>query len=315
MYQFFYGIDIGKLQFAVSKHQESKVVFYDNTPEGFDCFFNTIAQDLSSCFFILETTGGYELALLDYLRAQGACVHRANTRHVKHFIRSTGRLGKSDRIDAQGLAHYAFERHENLPTYQAPSQEEKQLLKLTLRRLELKKMLVQEKNRLSAPDAHAQIKASLARIITAIEEEICLINQAIDDQLLASKSLQEKITLLQTIDGIGTVTAVALFALLPELGQLNRKQIASLAGVAPHPYESGKKVGYRRTRGGRESIKPVLFMAAMAASRSKGALGESYRNHLARGKKKMVALTALMRKIVVIANARIRDFESAQGNT
>lgn len=112
---------------------------------------------------------------------------------------------------------------------------------------------------------------------------------------------------LQTVPGIGFVTAIQLLALIPEIGQLNRKQIASLAGVAPHPYESGLTIGYRFTRGGRPDVKNVLFMAAMTAARSHSPLGEFYQRLVANGKKKMVALTALMRKIIVIANARVRE--------
>ena len=106
---------------------------------------------------------------------------------------------------------------------------------------------------------------------------------------------------------MGETISVYLIALLPELGKLDRKKIASLAGLAPHPNESGRKIGYRSTRAGRADIKPILFLAAMTAARSKSILGDFYRRLIQAGKKKMVALTALMRKILVIANARVRE--------
>lgn len=111
----------------------------------------------------------------------------------------------------------------------------------------------------------------------------------------------------ETTDGIGNAISSTLIALLPELGQMDRRSIASLVGVAPHPYESGKMKGYRSTKRGRREVRNILFMAAMTASKSKGRLGEFYRSLIARGKKKMVALTALMRKIIVIANARLSE--------
>lgn len=113
--------------------------------------------------------------------------------------------------------------------------------------------------------------------------------------------------MVKEVAGLGKATATSLLALMPELGNLNRKQVASLAGVAPYPYESGKKIGYRKTYGGRADLKPVLFMSAMTASRSSGKLGTFYSKLVESGKKKMVAIIAVMRKIIVIANAKIRD--------
>lgn len=154
-----------------------------------------------------------------------------------------------------------------------PSDTAKKLLQLTNHRRELKKRLVQEKNRSKAPEDKVGV-------------------------------------LVSEIDGIGKTTAIDLLNTLPELGQIDRRAIASLSGTAPHPYESGQKIGYRSTRGGREHVKPILFMAAKTASRSKGQLGEFYRFLIAKGKKPMVAMTALMHKIIVMANAKIRDFEA-----
>jgi len=147
--------------------------------------------------------------------------------------------------------------------------------------------------------------------------EIKEIDAQIDVVYQQDSSLSESKKVLKTIPGIGEVNASRLLAFMPELGEANRKQIASLAGVAPHPNDSGTKQGYRFTRGGRAEVKRTLFIAAMAATRSKGELGGFYKRLVdERGKKKMVALTALMRKIIVIANARMRDHiaETAQAN-
>jgi transposase len=296
MYQHFVGIDISKNEFAVALHGKNKAHTYSNNSEGFENFFAAFETTLKQGLIVLETTGGYELALIHYLQALQCAIHRANTRKVKHFIRSFGRLAKTDAIDAQALAQYGFERHASLDLFQVNSQQK--LLKLVQRRIELKQMLVQEKNRRQAPDQ--------SELMKSIEKDIDMIYKA-------DSVLMEKKNVIKEIKGIGNIIATELIALLPELGTINRKKIASLSGLAPHPNESGKKIGYRSTRGGRTEIKPILFMAAMTASRSNSKLGDFYKNLLKNGKKKMVALTALMRKIIVIANAKMRDFLSSRG--
>lgn len=305
MYQYFIGIDISKNDFSTAVHGEKKVAVYSNNLEGFIAFFSDHQTTLKNGLVILETTGGYELSLIHYLQAQQCAVHRASARKVKYFIRSFGKLAKSDSIDAFGLALYGHERHKTLELFKVNTQEK--LLKLVQRRIELKKMLVQEKNRRQAPNQH-ELKKSFNTIIGAIEKEINLIEKDIDALCETDLFLKEKKKILKSIKGIGDIISVELLALLPEMGIINRKKIASLSGLAPHPNESGKKIGYRSTRGGRADIKPILFMAAMTAARSKSNLGEFYDRLIKAGKKKMVALTALMRKIIVIANARMRDF-------
>lgn len=305
MYQNFIGIDIGKADFFVAVYQQDKVNNYPNDEAGFNKFYAAYERILKAGIVILETTGGYEMALIRHLQNRQCAVHRANTRKVKHFIRSYGQLGKSDTIDALGLAHYGSERHENLPLFE--KHEHVLLLKLTGRRRELKQTLAQEKNRLQAPEK-TEIRSSYATVIKALNDEIAAIDNRIDRIFEEDKTLDAKKKVIKTIVGIGDIIATDLLSLMPELGRLNRKQIASLGGLAPHPNESGKKVGYRRVRGGRKEIKSVLFMAAMSASRSNSALGKAYKKFIARGKKKMVAQTALMRKILVIANAKMRDY-------
>ena len=305
MYQKFIGIDIGKLDFFVSVYGAREVKTYANSAEGFLLFNEDYQSVLSQGLAILETTGGYEMPLVRYLLDNQYAVHRANTRKVKHFIRSYGQLGKSDSIDAQGLAHYGRERHEHLALFVENKQET--LVKLVGRRNDLKQMLVQEKNRLQAPE-QAELRDSHELVITMLTEEMKRIQLKIEQIYAEDEELKAQKEVLKTIAGIGDLVAMQLLSLMPELGKLNRKQIASLGGLAPHPNESGKKIGYRYTRGGRKNVKPVLFMAAMSAARSHSELGASYKKLIETGKKKMVALTAIMRKILVIANAKIRDY-------
>ena len=312
MYHNFIGIDIGKFEFFVSLHKSNKVEKFTNSTDGIAQFYKQYNQQLQQSLVIVETTGGYEMALIKALQQERIAVHRANTRIVKSFIRSTGKLGKSDTIDAIGLARYASERYQDLSLYQAPSEDKKKLVKLVSRKKELQLMLIQEKNRLTAPDNQI-LHESYLRSIKSLESMIKDIKDQIQGLVKSDKLISKKIDTLKTeIDGVGEIIATELVVHLPELGQVSGKAIASLSGLAPHPNESGKKIGYRRTRGGREILKSILYMAAMAASRSKGILGQFYKSLIARGKKPMVALIAVARKIVVMANAKIRDLEQTE---
>lgn len=305
MYQNFIGIDISKDTFAAAQYGNNVVEIFSNDLSGFEKFCQHYQKILSDSLIVLETTGGYELSLVRHLQAKQIAVHRANARKVKYFIRSYGRVAKTDKIDAIGLAQYAFERHAKLDIYVENPQ--KMLVKLVQRRLDLKQMLVQEKNRLKAPDQQ-ELKESFAFIIDAIKSQIKKIDEDIDELIKSYADFDQRKDVLKTVHGIGPIIAIQLLSLLPELGTLDRKKIASLAGVAPHAYESGKKIGNRTTKGGRPQVKTALFMAAMAAAQSNSELGKFYQKLISAGKKKMVALTALMRKILVIANARLRDF-------
>lgn len=183
---------------------------------------------------------------------------------------------------------------------------------LVQRRLDLRQILVQEKNRRQAPNQYARVIESCNGMIQVLEIQLKSIENEIQAIIEAEPGQKEKQRVLQEVDGIGVTISSALLALLPELGRVNRRQIASLVGLAPHPHESGKSIGYRQTKGGRRDVRCILFMAAMTASRSKKRLGKFYRSLISKGKKKMVALTALMRKIVVIANAKLADWFKEQ---
>lgn len=307
MYQNFIGVDISKDNFAAALFGKKETQVFSNDNIGFNSFKKTYKDYLSNSLVVLETTGGYEMELVRYLQSKQIATHRANTRKVKHFIRSFGVLGKSDAIDARALAHYGADRHASLDIFK--ENPDKMLQKLVQRRLDLKQMLVQEKNRLKAPDQKI-LKKSFEIIINALEKQLDVINKEIEEYCSLHGHFNEQRKILETVDGIGKTISFQLLAMLPEIGTLNRKKIASLAGLAPHPYESGKKVGYRVTRGGREKVKEILFMAALTAARSKGALGKFYNKLLSSGKKKMVAIVALMRKILVIANARLKEYNT-----
>lgn len=310
LYNNFIGLDIGKFNFVVAIHGKKETKEYENNTNGIADFIKDYKENLSSALCVLETTGGYEMEILLTLCTQTIAVHRANTRKVKNFIRSFGNAAKTDNLDAKALALYGFERSEKLELFKAQSKQALDLYELVGRRNDLKQMLIAEKNRFQSPRADL-IKSSCVKMIEVLKEQISSITSEIDNIIARDKILQAKKDTLQTIAGIGKVVSNELIALLPELGTLNRKQIASLVGVAPISNDSGRYSGYRHTAHGRNFVRPMLFVAAMAARNSNSELKVFYENLINRGKKKMVALVALMRKIIVIANAKLRDLTSS----
>lgn len=305
-YNEFIGIDIGKKSFFVHVHGKSTVKEYENTPQAIEGFIKQNKAVLSNGFVVLEATGGYELALLLSLTDHDFHVHRANTRQVKHFIRSYGNNAKTDQLDAKHLSRYGYERHTGLALFQASTPNALALYELVQRRADLKHMLVAEKNRRQSPKVKHAL-SSINRLLDVLTQELEDINDAIESLIQEDDSLRHKHQVLMSVPGIGKIVSSELLAMLPELGTINRRQAASLAGVAPRANDSGQFTGYRSVSPGRNQVKPILFLAAMAARNSKSSLKIYYEGLIARGKKKMVALVALMRKIIVIANARLKE--------
>jgi len=310
-YQNFIGIDIGKDSFFVCVNGSKSTSSYANTSDGIDLFMNEQAFLLPSSLCIVETTGGYELALV-YALCQGSyAVHRADARKVKYFIRSFKQAAKTDALDARALSLYGQERVQILELFQPSSHTQLVLFQMVQRRRDLKQMLVAEKNRKQSPSMR-YMKASCEALIQVLEDQIEEVTGQIMEKIKGDESLKAKHSILMTLPGVGPVVAFELLVLLPEIGMLSRRQMASLAGLAPKANDSGKYQGYRRTGHGRQGVKPTLFLAAMAARNSHSPLKEFYERLEKKGKKKMVALVALMRKILVIANARIKEWHCLQ---
>lgn len=298
----FIGCDVGKIAIVVFDSASGQTRSIANQPEALARFANELD---STCLVVCEATGGYEADLLEALLDAAIPAHRADARKVKAFIRSFGTLGKTDALDAKALARYAQERQALLPRWRAHDPDRVVLQALVLTRRDLVQQQLAFSNRRLAPGAQPvhpyidDLLACLARQIKAIEIRIEAILQA-------SQSLKLATSILTTIPGIGPRTAAALTALMPELGSLNRRQAAALAGLAPHPRQSGNSDPYRRTAGGRPEIKRTLFMAALSAARHHPQLRLFFLKLTCNGKKPIVAITALMRKLIVIANAKLR---------
>ena len=298
----FVGCDVGKTSIVVFNSRTGQTRTIANRPADLARFAASLDN---TCLAICEATGGHEDALLQALLQANRPAHRADARKVKAFIRSFGTLGKSDAIDARALATYGRERHATLPRWHAPDPQRECLQALVLTRRDLVVDRQAYKNRLAAPGA-AAVKRQPSRLLASFDQQIADITRQIAALIRAHKPLTQADATIRSIKGIGQTTAAALLALLPELGTLTRRQIASLAGLAPHPNQSGSTNAYRRTRGGRPEIKRVLFMASMVAAKHDPKQRGFYERLLSQGKKPLVALTAIMRKLVVLCNAMLR---------
>lgn len=299
----FIGCDVGKASIAVFDSLDGRSEILLNRPKELAAF---AAKLEPGCLVVCEATGGHETALLQAVCQAGHAIHRADARKVKAFIRSHGTLGKTDALDAKALSQYAQERHHKLAHWQSPDQSRVELQALVLARRDLVAQRVASGNRLTAPGADA-VRPFFDELVACLKNQIAAVDARIKAIISNHPRLHDDITVLRSIVGLGEVTAAALIALMPELGNLTRRRAAALAGLAPHPNQSGKADAYRPTRGGRPEIKRVIFMAAIAAARHNPDIKPFYDNLIANGKKPLVALTAVMRKIIVIANAKLRD--------
>ena len=273
----FIGCDVGKASIVVFDSRDARTVTIANRPDALAAFAATLGD---TCLAVCEATGGYEDKLLQALLVAGCPAHRADARKVKAFIRSFGILGKTDAIDAKALAHYAQERHAKLPRWQAPDPSREELQALVLTRRDLVAQRLAFDNRREAPGTGAALpylEATVAFFVKQIET----IDAHIERLIKAHGPLRKAETILRSIEGVGAKTAAALLALLPELGTFDRRQITALAGLAPHPNQSGGKDAARRTKGGRPEIKRVLFMAAMSAAKHNPVLAPVYKRLLA----------------------------------
>jgi transposase len=226
-----------------------------------------------------------------------------NPARVRQFARACGLLAKTDKLDAQMLA--LFGQKVQPRQYTGKSEAEKQLSALLVRRRQLDEMLKAEQNRLRT--ISQSLKGSVERSITFLKEEKKLLDTQIQQFMKEQAAWQEQREILDSAPGVGKVTTATLLAELPELGKMDRKKIAALVGVAPMNYDSGKKRGYRKTKGGRGDVRSVLYMATLVATRRNPLIRDQYQHLLKRGKLKKVALIACMRKFLTILNAMMRN--------
>ena len=302
--EIFVGIDVSKTRLDLAVNSPAQTWQVDNTERGIAELVSRLNR-LKPQLILLEATGGFELPLVAELMHAGLPVFVSNPRRVRDFARSTGQLAKTDKLDAQMLAHMAAVlRPEPRPL---PSDEEEQLTALLTRRRQILDMLTVEKNRL--PTVRATMRPDIKEHIAWLKQKFAKLDEEIAQFIQSSSLWKEKDAVLQSTPGVGRVTSSTLLGMLPELGRLNRQEIAALVGVAPLNKDSGKKRGKRRIFGGRAAVRSVLYMAALAATKFNPKIKRFYEHLLDHGKEKKVALTACMRKLLVILNAMIRSMQ------
>jgi transposase len=297
------GIDISKAQLDVATLPSGEVWQVSNEPQA----IADLAQRLRALdprLVVMEATGGLEAPIAATLSRSGLPAVIVNPRQVRDFARATGRLAKTDKIDALVLALFGERvRPEVRPLPDDLAQAFDALLS---RRRQLVAMLAEEKTRLQQARA-SEVRSGIQRHIRWLEHEIKGVDRGLTDSVRQSPAWKAKDNLLQSVPGVGRVTSFTALAELPELGRLNRKQIASLVGVAPHACDSGTLRGKRITWGGRRPMREALYMAALAASRFNPILRAFYQRLIASGKPRKVALVACMRKLLTVLNAIVRD--------
>jgi len=281
---------------------ESREKQVSNTKDGIAQLVKQM-MDLQPELIVVEATGGYQRAVVDALFHAGLSVAVVNPARVRQFARACGLLAKTDKLDAQVLAE--FGQRVQPRRYEGKSEAEKQLSALLVRRKQLEEMLKAEKNRLRT--IFPSLKSSVEQVIACLQEQKKGLEEQIQQFLQEHQAWQEQREILSSAPGVGMVTTSTLLADLPELGKMDRKKIAALVGVAPMNYDSGKKRGYRKTKGGRGDVRSVLYMSTLVATRYNPVIQSQYQHLLKRGKVKKVALTACMRKFLTILNAMVRD--------
>lgn len=253
---------------------------------------------------VLEATGGYERLIMRDLDDAGFTVIRVNPRQIRNFARATGRLAKTDRIDAEVLAEYG--NAVRSAVRKLPDNQQIALQELMARREQLSRLRTAEITRLKQMlDENAQ--SSVRRVLVVLDEEIKTIERQLDARLHRDSDMVKRARVISAVCGVGPVVTRTLLVSLPELGRASRQEIAALVGVAPMNRDSGKKRGQRTICGGRASVRRVLFMASLVATRHDPKIKAYYAHLQASGKCKMVAMVACMRKLLIILNAKLRD--------
>lgn len=297
------GIDVSKDRLDVYVHPSGESFAVARNAEGLEALIARL-EPLSVSAVAVEATGGFETVVAASLSAAGLPVIVVNPAQVRAFATALGKRAKTDPIDAKVIALFVAATKPQIRPL--PDEETRLLAALVTRRRQIIQMIVAEKQR-ERQIADRTLKKSAARLIKALEKELNVLDQGIEDSVRGSPVWREKEDLLKSVPCIGDVIARGLIAEMPELGTLDRRQIASLAGLAPWTRQSGQWRGRSFTGGGRASVRTALFMAALVGTRHNPVLKAFYQRLLANGKPKLLAITAVARKLLTILNAIIRD--------
>ena len=296
------GIDVAKAGMDIAVRPTDERWAISNDEAGIRQLVSRL-KTLEPDIVVLEASGGLELPLVATLAVEAMPVVVVNPKQVRDFARATGKLAKTDTLDAQVLAHFA--EAVRPPVRPLRDEDTQELNSLTTRHNQLMTMLVAEKNRLRR--ASHSVRPSIQSHITWLEQELSDLDKDLRKTLRSSPIWREKDDLLRSVPGVGEQISLSLLAYLPELGTLGRKQIAALVGVAPFNRDSGPRRGKRSVWGGQARVRAALYMGALTASRFNPVIRDFYHRLLAAGKPKKLALTACMRKLLTILNAMVKS--------
>jgi transposase len=296
------GVDVSKGTLDIAARPRQPAQSFRNDQAGINAAVDYV-KGLEPVLVVMEATGGLEMALAAALSTSGIAVAVVNPRQIRDYAKSTGKLAKTDAIDAQVMADFAADIHpEARPLADDETQELKDIL---TRRSQISEMITAERNRLYR--ARRPVKDQIQEHIAWLEQELSRLDSSLRRSIQASPIWREKDNLLRSVPGVGPVLSSTLLAELPELGILNRKRIAALAGVAPLNRDSGKFRGKRTVWGGRAKVRAVLYMATLVATRRNPIIQTFYQRLVAAGKAKKAAITACMRKLLTMLNAMMRN--------
>jgi len=303
MESIFVGIDVSKDRLDVAVRPSGEVFFVERNARGLERLVSRL-RELSPHIIALEATGGFETVVAAALAGAGLPVVIVNPAQIRAFARAIGRHAKTDPIDADVIAHFAEATKPQVRPL--PDEATRVLADFVTRRRQIIEMIGAERQREQRITV-LRLKKSIARLLKALEKELASLDADIDDAVRGSPAWREKEDLLASVPGVGPVIARTLIAELPELGQLGRKEIAALAGLAPFTRQSGQWRGKSFIAGGRVAVRSILFMGALVAKKHNPVLKAFFDRLVAAGKPKMVALVAVARKLLTILNAILRD--------
>jgi transposase len=302
-FDLYVGIDVAKQSLDVCLLTELKRFTTTNDSPGFRQLLDALPTP-GSCLVVLEATGGYQRAVVAELVAAGHQVAVVNPRQVRDFARGLGILAKTDRLDAEVIARFGQQAQPR--SLEKTSDIQQQLQQLVTRRRQLIDLRTAETNRLESAITKSVIK-SLRSMIEHLQKKIRQVEKEMAQLVESDEQLQCQAALIESVPGVGVITATTLIAELPELGRLNRQEIAALAGLAPFNRDSGKFHGCRSIWGGRRAVRSVLYMAALSARRFNPVIRAFAQRLEATGKPFRVVLTACMRKLLVILNTIVKN--------
>ena len=297
------GIDVAKHSLDVYVASEDRCFTVKNGTSGFKQLLDELPAS-GSCLIVIEATGGYQSRVVGALVAAGHRVAVVNPRQVRDFARSLGILAKTDRLDARVIARFGEQTNPRIVGVNSEKQAE--LRELVTRRRQLVELRTAEQNRLETTLTKV-VRKNVRHLVEQLDKQIRQLEEAIGQLVENEPDLSSKAAVLQSVPGVGPVTVTSLLVDLPELGRLDRQQVAALVGVAPFNRDSGKFHGRRRIWGGRSAVRSVLYMAALTARRSNPLIRAFAQRLEAAGKPFKVVLTACMRKLLVILNSMVKN--------